>query len=368
MRLKLKTFWASFHPRKGKEVQEKAETKVIQERETLDEEDSVDVKLLLLGSGESGKTTFAQQIHLIHQGGYEKQARQNFRYKIFYHLNREIYWILQAMSPLETVFENDDNHRLLEMFDLYSTKIFNFDWDLNQPMSFEYFHAIKSLLSDKGFQLAILKSRQYTLDGLYFLTDLDRLAGVDYLPTDQDILHAYTVTSGINQNTINFGNFVYNVVETGGARSERKKLSYVCDNVDVIIFFIPLSAYNLTLREDRAENSIVDALAFFGSIVNSKRFVNTTFVLFFNKLDLFQQKLVWGIPIKKYFPDYHGKNTDVHNALEFFIEKFRKVVDNPAKELHIHIGQATDTDTARNIMASIQDLMIEPNLSKLKAF
>lgn len=52
------------------------------------------------------------------------------------------------------------------MFDLYSTKTFNFDSDLYQPMSFEYFHAIKSLLSDKGFQLAILKSRQYTLDGL----------------------------------------------------------------------------------------------------------------------------------------------------------------------------------------------------------
>ena len=67
-------------------------------------------------------------------------------------------------------------------------------------------------------------------------------------------------------------------------------------------------------------------LIIFESIVNSEWFVNATIVLYFNKLNLFRQKLAMGIPIKKYFPNYQGNNTDLQSAQNFFIGKFREVV------------------------------------------
>ena len=97
----------------------------------------------------------------------------------------------------------------------------------------------------------------------------------------------------------------------------------------------------------------------FESIINSEWFVNTTIVLYFNKLELFHQKLAMGIPIKKYFPNYQGKNSDLQNAHNFFIGKFREIRKDPAKEVHILTGSATDADNARDLIAFLQKLITE---------
>lgn len=47
----------------------------------------------------------------------------------------------------------------------------------------------------------------------------------------------------------------------------------------------------------------------FESICNSKWFVNTSMILFLNKVDLFKEKIQKS-EIKEYFPDYRGSNPD----------------------------------------------------------
>ncbi|KAF9897318.1 guanine nucleotide-binding protein subunit alpha, partial [Lobosporangium transversale] len=42
-----------------------------------------EVKMLLLGAGESGKSTILKQMKLIHDGGYSKEEREAFREIIF---------------------------------------------------------------------------------------------------------------------------------------------------------------------------------------------------------------------------------------------------------------------------------------------
>jgi hypothetical protein len=74
-----------------------------------------------------------------------------------------------------------------------------------------------------------------------------------------------------------------------------------------------------------------------------------------------------GIPIKKYFPDYQGNNTDLQRAQEFFAEKFRRASRNPDRELHIHFGSATDTITAKELINSLEILMAQ-RASKTHAF
>ena len=72
----------------------------------------------------------------------------------------------------------------------------------------------------------------------------------DFLPTDEDILHARVRTTGISNNTFQIGDHLYLVHDVGGERSERKKWINVFDNVSLVLFFVPMSGYDESLYED----------------------------------------------------------------------------------------------------------------------
>lgn len=59
------------------------------------------------------------------------------------------------------------------------------------------------------------------------------------------------------------------------------------------------------MEEDQQTNQMKDGLALFGSIVNNKAFKKTTFILFMNKMDIFEEKIKHS-NIKDYFEDYDG--------------------------------------------------------------
>ena len=44
----------------------------------------------------------------------------------------------------------------------------------------------------------------------------------------------------------------------------------------------------------------------FDNICNSKWFINTSMILFLNKIDIFKKKILIS-PISKWFPDFEGK-------------------------------------------------------------
>lgn len=104
----------------------------------------------------------------------------------------------------------------------------------------------------------------------------------------------------------------------------------------------------------------------FESISNSKYFERSALILFLNKIDLFREKLASGrSPIKRHFPDYMGAPNDLRAAQEYFANKFRNLVRNPAKEVYIHYTNATDTDLLKKTMASVQDMIVQRNLNAL---
>ena len=104
----------------------------------------------------------------------------------------------------------------------------------------------------------------------------------------------------------------------------------------------------------------------FESIANSKYFEKSALILFLNKIDLFREKLATGMsPINKYFPDYHGKPADITAAQEFFADKFKGLVRQPSKEVYVHYTNATDTDLLKKTMASVQDMIVQRNLTNL---
>lgn len=50
---------------------------------------------------------------------------------------------------------------------------------------------------------------------------------------------------------------------------------------------------------------MLESIALFESVVNSRWFLQTSVMLFLNKVDLFKEK-VTRVPLQNYFPDYGG--------------------------------------------------------------
>lgn len=66
------------------------------------------LKLLLLGAGESGKTTVRKQIQLLHGEGFDEQERASYREKIWYNLIDGMAAIVKAQQTVSIKIEDEE--------------------------------------------------------------------------------------------------------------------------------------------------------------------------------------------------------------------------------------------------------------------
>ena len=77
-------------------------------------------KILLLGSGESGKSTIVKQMKIIHQNGYTPDERNAYRQTIYKNLLDSAHHIILAMRKLAMDCEDPANRARLEKILDYS--------------------------------------------------------------------------------------------------------------------------------------------------------------------------------------------------------------------------------------------------------
>ncbi|KLU90042.1 guanine nucleotide-binding protein alpha-2 subunit [Magnaporthiopsis poae ATCC 64411] len=322
---------------------------------------SKEVKLLLLGAGESGKSTVLKQMKLIYTQGFSKNEKLEWKPVVYNNIIQSFRVIFDAMTELGIQFENPDNEknvaRLLEDREISP----------QDALPIEFLEPIKQLWVDQGVKKAIAKGNEFALhDNLdYFCEDLDRIWDKSYVPTDQDLLRSRLRTTGITETVFDLGQLTYRMFDVGGQRSERKKWIHCFENVNCLLFLVAISGYDQCLVEDKDGNQMNEALMLWESIANSHWFAKSALILFLNKMDLFKEKLVKS-PITEYgFTDYHGPVDDWKQASKYFMDKFRALNRNPEKEIYGHFTNATDTNLLKITMGSVQDMIIQRNLKQL---
>ncbi|KAF9088979.1 guanine nucleotide-binding protein subunit alpha [Mortierella sp. GBA35] len=315
-----------------------------------------EVKMLLLGAGESGKSTILKQMKLIHDGGYSKEEREAFKEIIFSNTVQSMRVILEAMDKMELPLYHDANRN-------YAIIIMSLPPQIEgEYMPHEVAVAVRNLWVDPNVQQAFQRSREYQLNdsAKYYFDSIDEIAKSDYIPSDQDVLRSRVKTTGITETRFVIGDLTYMMFDVGGQRSERKKWIHCFENVTAIVFLVAISEYDQLLFEDETVNRMQEALTLFDSICNSRWFVKTSIILFLNKIDRFKEKLPIS-PMRKYFPDYEGGD-DYDLASQYILQRFVNLNQSDTKQIYAHFTCATDTNQVKFVMAAVSDIIIQTNL------
>ncbi|KAH6946372.1 hypothetical protein HPB50_013196 [Hyalomma asiaticum] len=237
--------------------------------------------------------------------------------------------------------------------------------DCKRLATFEkpYVDAIKQLWGDDGIQKCYDRRREYQLtdSAKYYLTDVDRIAAPNYLPTQQDILRARVPTTGIIEYPFDLHSIIFRMVDVGGQRSERRKWIHCFENVTSIIFLVALSEYDQILFESDNDNRMEESKALFKTIITCSWFQNSSVILFLNKKDLLEEKIMYS-HLADYFPEYDGPKKDAFHAREFILKMFVDLNQDSEKVIYSHFTCATDTENIRFVFAVVKDTILQLNL------
>jgi len=329
------------------------------------DEDQALVKLLLLGAGESGKSTIFKQMRILYGDGFDDVARKAMAPVILSNLISGTQIILDncdrlgfsltgaAKTASELIYANKDSWAAA---------------DLPEEMA----AAIKTLWTDDNFQGTWLKRSEYQLFDTYndfakkATKEYPKWGGVGWIPSVSDVTKARVRTSGIVEEAYNIDGVEFRMYDVGGQRNERKKWIHCFDNVTAVIFVGAISEYDQVLYEDKTQNRLIEAVDLFEEICNSKWFIATSIILFLNKRDLFEEKyLQKGVPLNLtgLFPTAPDGPPDYDIATEWlvgmFMEKKKPELD---KEIYHHITCATDTANVATVFNACKDIILKGNL------
>ncbi|KAI0737240.1 G-protein alpha subunit [Daedaleopsis nitida] len=302
-------------------------------------------KILLLGSGESGKSTIVKQMKIIHQNGYTPEERNAYRQTIYKNLLDSAHHIILAMRKLAMDCEDPANRGRTE-------KILDYTINPAPPSTSPRRWPRPSSTYGKTPS----SPRSWTTVATCFFTEALRIGAPNYVPTEIDVLRARATSRGITETRFSLGPLSIHMFDVGGQRSERKKWIHCFESVTSIIFCTALSEYDQVLLEDRNQKRMAESLILFESVINSRWFLRTSIILFLNKIDVFKSKLP-KVPLERYFPEYTG-GPDINKAAKYILWRFMQA--NRARlSVYPHLTQATDTSNIRLVFAAVKETILQ---------
>ena len=319
------------------------------------------LKLMILGTSESGKSTALQRLKLVLEGGYTVQERMNFKQIIWSNIITGTRLILQAMGPLPLSLGDENNARHVET--IYRQRI-TIDFTQKEEVA----EAISSLWCDEEFQCAYQRRNEYSLtdSAAYYAGEIQRVMSPDYIPTNEDILYARCQTIGINEMTFSESALLKDLqcrfFDVGGTRSDRIKWIHTYAHVSVVLFTVDTTAYAKVVHEDRSVNRMHEQLIVWDSIVNDKWFAKTVFVLIFTRLDMLEDYMRRE-PVEDHldYPHLADRIDSVHRYMQYLTERFLSLVQRRERVERIRIVQGNlvhgSEDTTFDIVNAVGDLV-----------
>jgi len=332
------------------------------------------IKLLLLGAGESGKSTIFKQMKILYGNKFPEEER--VQHVTVVHSN-----VLGNMRLLVAACE-----KIVKLNDESLAKKFATIPDSEDtPLTPDYAKILVAVWRDPGAQATWKRKSEYHIqDALaWYMENIDRISASGYIPSVDDILRARVRTSGIVEETYKIDQVDFVMYDVGGQRNERKKWVHCFDLVTAVIFVAAVSEFDQFLYEDDQMYRMDEAVILFDEVCNLKHFKSTSMILFLNKNDLFREKLKT-VPVRidsgpnKRYHEFTGPFIEIGTpqaefgtpefeagyeaARDFFLSLFLRRNMQLNKEVYHHVTCATDTSNIRVVFNACKDIILKDNL------
>lgn len=283
-------------------------------------------KVLLLGAGETGKSTIVKQIRRIN-AGLTSTPKELEKTAIYLHSN-----VIDCMKAL--LFQADIYGFQLSPED-EKTKREVDNFPDTQRISEELMHRIDLLWNSKAIQDTWRRRDEFWIldSAKYYFSNLERFGEPTFTPTTEDELYARVRTTGLISFDVESSNSRYvpgsgdpekikfKIIDVGGQRSERKKWIHQFDDVKCILFIASLAEYSQVCYEEITKNRMDESLALFHDISKKNIFMKTPMYIILNKKDLFSTIFTNALfPLSNKFPEFKG--TTVPQGIKFIEDKY----------------------------------------------
>lgn len=326
-----------------------------------------EVKMLLLGTGASGKSTIAKQMQIIYLNGFGDKEKEEYKALIAANIVQNIQALIRGAEKLEIPLEEKHAEivrRVLaldpDMDEHAEENGIEWDGDLSE--------AITALWNSRPIQQAFARSNEFQLSDSaeYFFKNLNRYGDMkDFAVLEEDILRVRKRTTGVIETDFTINDMKFRMVDVGGQRNERRKWIHCFQGVTAIIYVASLSEYDQVLEEDQSTPRMQESLHLFEEIVNNEWFDATPIILFLNKNDLFIEKIAVK-DITEYVEDYDG-GKDEDSARKWIKNAYLKKNHSPKqkREVYTHVTTATDTKNILTVFDAVQDIFLGEALNRV---
>eukprot|EP00298_Acanthocystis_sp_HF-20_P011585 c19463_g1_i6.p1 GENE.c19463_g1_i6~~c19463_g1_i6.p1 ORF type:complete len:349 (+),score=103.17 c19463_g1_i6:130-1176(+) len=312
------------------------------------------VKLLLLGTGESGKSTIFKQMKILYGEPDTDEDRAMYTTVIYSNTLSGMKELVHMVEEWGLISECQCPQHIELLKSLPESS--RIDITIGT--------AIKELWADDAIQKVWKRRTEFQVieSFRYFFDNIDKIMDPEYLATHNDFLFTRVRTSGVVTNTYLISGVKFEMYDVGGQRNERRKWIHCFSDVTSVIFVAALSEYDQVLFEDSNINRMKEALELFDEICRLDYFKHSAFILFLNKYDLFLEKLSTN-PINNvpHWIDYTG-GADPVNARNYFRDQFFKRNKDSKRTIYFHITTATDTSNIQFVFEACKEIILERNI------
>ncbi|CAM9807495.1 unnamed protein product [Ectocarpus sp. 12 AP-2014] len=203
------------------------------------------IKLLLLGAGESGKSTIFKQMKILF-GVVSAEEKKQMTPVVY----SNTIMSMKILVEQATLLGEEENVACPESFKLLA------DCEDSAAIDLELGQAIQDVWSDPAMlrrpKRHFLAAQE--LEPPVIVPTRKAKKQDDFIATQQDVLYSRVRTSGIVTERYEIDGSTFEMYDVGGQRNERKKWIHCFDNVTAVIFVAALSEYDQCLFEDASTN------------------------------------------------------------------------------------------------------------------
>ena len=316
------------------------------------------VKVLLLGAGCCGKTTFIKQMKLNFEGGFPEDELQETSKQIQSNMVQRMAQVLVDESVASTVSGEAQEH-----VDVVAQAAqAEHEFQENNRFVEKVNVALKYLVQNEAVA-AYVDAHFYDAPWDYdFFKKMDKIMSVDYKSTPMEVLACRKATTGYHEYFFTIDKNVLLFVDVGGQRKERATWVKAMENVTAVIYVGALTDYAIDLEEDTSRNRMDESLDLFERVYHSQKLKTVPTILFLNKTDLFKE-MIQKQPLDDRYDTYVG-GSDSESSLQFITNLFvaRTKTKPTEKQLMSFPVCSTDPDNFMKVFIAIKNILMTSNL------